>query len=136
ADQSIQIPETQAGSYYILAYADNASDAPASFTISASTVDFEILGISPQTAGNAGEVTISLRAANIPEGALPVLVAPDGTRYEALRVYRDSATSLFPTFNLAGAPLGSYDVRLEAGDAFTEIPDFLQVVTGQGANFV
>ena len=63
ADQQVEISSTQAGTYYILAYAEAAPDAPASFTLTAATLQFQILGLSNLTGGNGGKTSVVVRGA-------------------------------------------------------------------------
>ena len=134
-DQVVEIADTEAGAYYILVYAESAPDAPGDFELAAAILDFQILGISPVTAGNAGPVTMSLRVAELPADATPVLVSPDGTRYLPDAVYQDRPDVIYPTFNLSGAEIGRYDVRIEtSGSPFTELTDFVEVRAGLGGN--
>ncbi|MEE8452755.1 MAG: CARDB domain-containing protein [Thermoguttaceae bacterium] len=137
SDQVVEIADTQAGDYYILAYAASAPDAPADFTLTASVLGFEILGVSPVAIGNAGLTTMSIRGSEIPLDAVPVLVGPDGTRHLATSIYQETADHLYPTFDLTGADPGEYDVRLEStGGVFSVLTDIVNVSAGSGGDLV
>ena len=108
-----------------------ASAEASDFTITAQLVDFSIQGVSPSLLGNAGEVTMSVRGAKIPDDALLVLVSPSGARYEPVQNYQDADGIFFPTFDLRGAELGKYDVRVEVDPLSTQLLDAVEVIRGE-----
>ncbi len=134
ADQQIDVADTRGGTYYLLVYGELVPDAPADFTITAAVPEFSIEGLSPTYGGNTGNVTVAIRGFSLPDDAAPVLVAPDRTRITPSSVYRDSTDILYPTFDLTGAAIGAYDVRVQSpgSGTFTEIPDLFIVRQGQG----
>jgi hypothetical protein len=135
ADQQVRIPDTQAGTYYVLAYGAGVPDAPGTFSLTASLMDFSLAGLSPITGGNVGNVTVSIRGAQFSEDILPVLVAPSGARYFGGDLYWVDSGQFYATFNLAGAAVGAYDLRLERPDGvFAEAQDIFQVQAGTGAD--
>jgi len=134
ADQQAEIPNTQAGSYYILVYAESIPHWPAEFTITASLLDFEILGVSPIQAGNAGETTMSIRGANFPQDATVTLISPLGIGISPTKYLGQSDHLIYATFDLTGAQIGAYDVRVEGPVTSTSVPDIFQVSEGTGPN--
>ena len=53
ADQTVEIADAAAGTYYVLAYANTAPDSPSDFTLRAVLLDFQVLDVSPVQVGNA-----------------------------------------------------------------------------------
>jgi hypothetical protein len=111
ADQSITVPITQGGTYYIAAYGNSGLPAPASFTITARILPFGLTRISPASGGNVGEVTVRI------DGALfdpftGVQLVGHGRTNEAVWLRRIDQTRLHATFDLRGLPPGAYDVRV------------------------
>ena len=116
-----------------MAYSASLGVSPANFAITASVPTFQILGISPATAGNRGKTTMSIRGVDIPGDIHAVLVGPQGVRYEAAATYCDGLDTIYPTFDLTNAPAGAYDVRLELpGGMFTQVAAVFHVVEGVG----
>ncbi|MFA6133899.1 MAG: CARDB domain-containing protein [Phycisphaerae bacterium] len=134
ADQQVEIPSTQAGAYYILAYAAGAPDAPAEFTLTSAILDFQIRGISPGYGGNTGNVTVTVRGANFPDDVAVSLVSPAGLEVTPSKVYRGQQDVVYATFNLSGIPTGAYDIRAASAITSTVIPDIFIVSAGQGPN--
>ena len=132
ADQVVEISNTMAGNYYLLAYVGSAPDAPADFSLTASVVDFRILGVSPNHGGNAGPVTITVRGANLPPARRSSWwprMARDCCRQRCTTPRPSTST---PRSNLRGVPPGSYDVRVESTTLSTSIEDIFIVSARTG----
>ena len=133
ADQQIEIPNADPNeTYYVLAYAASAR-AGDTFTISAQTPTLAVGEVSPSTGGNVGNVTVGIQGTAIPAGVQPVLIAPDGTKYYGGSLYYVDPTQVYATFDLAGAAVGTYALRLIApdGSSVTSAAAF-QVAAGHG----
>ena len=133
ADQIVEIPNAFAGTYYVLAHADSAPDAPADYALTAYILDFQILGIAPNYGGNVGPVTVTIRGANYPEDAAVVLVSPTGTELSASKLVQPSNELIHATFDLTGVEIGQYDVRVDGPVLSTSIEDIFVVSAGIGA---
>ncbi len=59
--QQVVIPDTQAGTYYILVQGDTGSTGGKPFTLSTASLPLQVSGVSPMTAGNAGTTTLTIQ---------------------------------------------------------------------------
>ena len=104
------VAPTYSGTYYFAAYGRKVSGTGGDYRIVAQTVDRHLSAISPNTGGNAGEVTLKLSGlpfdgdmqVQLRSAALPTLAA------DAITVA--SSTALWAHFDLTGAATGVYDV--------------------------
>jgi len=133
--QTITIPATQGGTYYILAYADTLPSASENLTLTASIIPFAVTAVTPSTVGNAGPSTIEVQGALFDRGTTFDLVAPDGAIVLASATDVQDAATAYVTFDLAGATVGSYSVEATSADgSTTQLTGVLTVGHGQGAN--
>jgi len=135
ADPSVVIPETQAGTYYILAYGASVSGAPA-FTVSAATVPFSITEVATTTINNNANSTLRIRGAKFAEATVFALAAPDGTVYQAQNVFLQDSSEAYVTFGLLSAPVGLYDlVAVQLDGTYAMMNDAITVESdGPGAD--
>ncbi|WP_270934322.1 CARDB domain-containing protein [Falsiroseomonas oryzae] len=126
-DQELLIPETQAGTYYVLVYGDDLPGA-ASYSLLAESIPFSVRSVVPGQVGDDGSATIEIAGARFDANTVFQLVAGDGSVRTATNVLlRDSATA-FARFNLQGAPLGSHTVRAISASGPAELADAIEVV--------
>ncbi|MCX7045267.1 MAG: choice-of-anchor D domain-containing protein [Candidatus Sumerlaeota bacterium] len=130
ADQTLVVPGTTSGTYYVMIHADNISGA-ADYSISAQLIPFTMRNINPETAGNAGQITLEIQGARftptttfqfVPAGnPAPILdeirmgvkpVKYDGptTLIVASSVHYVNSALVYATFDLTGVDTGSYDL--------------------------
>lgn len=110
-DQSITVPITRAGTYYIAAYGNSGFSGPAPYEIIARILPFGMTRILPARAGNVGFATVRI------EGALfdpftRVQLIGHGHTNEPVWLKRVDQTILHATFDLRSLTPGVYDVRL------------------------
>jgi len=118
-DQSFIFGETQAGSYIVMVRGADVPDAPADFTLTASIMPFSVCGISPDNAGNAGWITISIDGARFTDDTTVALDNGGGTVIQGDPI-PINGMEMLAIFDLTGAPVGAYDVVLSdpaEGDA-------------------
>jgi uncharacterized alpha-E superfamily protein len=108
-DPVLVVPETRAGTYYVTVFGGSAEAA--AFTLSSEVIPFSILGVDARVVGNAGEATLRVEGARFGADTAFTLVAPGGIVATPERVVLENAGLAFVTFDLAGAPLGAYDLR-------------------------
>ncbi len=114
--QQVVIPDTKAGTYYVLVQGDTGSGAGAPFTLSAAVLPLEVTSVGPSQAGDSGVTTLTIQGAEFTGGTTVSLVPHGGgTAITATSVTFQSSTTLFVQFNLAGAAPGSYDVKVTSG---------------------
>ena len=84
ADQKITIPTTQAGTYYILAYADSVPGTTENYDLTAALVPFSIQTVTPGLVG-AGPVTLQVSGARFTSGTTFQLQLSGGAAIDATR---------------------------------------------------
>lgn len=108
--QRIVVPATQAGTYYLMVYANSTERLPTACSLVARCLDFGVSDVEPAAGGNVGEVTVRIDGALFDSKTRVELVGPDRTLRAAWTEYVDP-TRILATFDLRGAPPGSYDLR-------------------------
>ncbi len=109
--QQVVIPDTQAGTYYVLLQGDTGSTGGQPFTLTTASLPLQVTGVSPAQAGNSGTTTLTIQGAEFTAGATVSLVPHGGgSSIVASAVTFQGSTTLFAQFDLAGATAGSYDV--------------------------
>ena len=72
------IPDTQAGTYYILVQGDTGSGSGQPFTLSAQALPLQVTGVGPVQAGNGGTTTLTIQGAEFTSAATVSLVPHGG----------------------------------------------------------
>ncbi len=137
ADPEVFVPETQAGTYYILVYAVDVLSPPESYTILAEVRPFEISSVEPSS--GSGEVTLRIEGgcfeSEIQATTQFTLVAPDESEIVPEKVIGQNAGTAFATFNLDPETVaaGLYDIKAVNPDQTeTVLEDAFEVVSGTG----
>ncbi|MDB9444753.1 CARDB domain-containing protein [Anabaena sp. CS-542/02] len=130
ADPEIIIPIEATGTYYVLAYGDQAATSP-SYEIVAQDIPFSITGVNTNTIGNFGEATLQIRGAKFAEGTTFQLRGADGSLITAENVYLENSTLAYVTFDLFSDTVGLYDVQATETNGNTTLLE--DVVTVQDA---
>jgi RHS repeat-associated protein len=133
ADQQLLIPDTVANStYYVLIEGRLGEAAVSGLTLLATLPGLSITNVSPNTGGNTGSVTVRIEGSEFTPDAL-VEISQNFTTLAATAVDFRDPSLLFATFDLVGAALGDYDVRVNTGvDLQLAIGEF-HVVPGLAA---
>ena len=76
--QQVVIPDTQAGTYYILLQGDTGSGTGQPFTLSANTLPLLVTSASPAQAGSSGTTTLTIQGAEFTAGTTVSLVPHPG----------------------------------------------------------
>ena len=84
----------------------------------------------PFEAGNTGSVTVRVELSSDPSSPVAVLLGPAGQRIEADTVYDAGGQVLYPTFDLTGADVGTYELRIESPDGDITVTDVFEVIDG------
>lgn len=116
-DQRLVVPVTQAGTYYLLVYANSAGRTPQAYSIAARYLDFGISQVEPNAGGNVGQVTVRIRGALFDPDTRVELRNNDRSIPASWSQWVDPALIL-ATFDLRGVPPGPYGLY-----AVTERPD-------------
>jgi RHS repeat-associated protein len=129
-NQQVVVPTAQPGTYYVLAYAAYGSSASSPYTLTAQTASFGITGVSPNTGGNAGSVTVDISGTGLNGATQASLVSPGGTVLAAAATQLGDASQLYATFNLTGLAPGKYGVQLTQGGTTLNDKGAFTVITG------
>jgi hypothetical protein len=118
-DQEIVVPETQAGTYYVLAYGGNVPNV-ANYTLTAKELPFEIEKLSSKSGGNVGQITLEVTGAKFDR--LTQLQLRQGTNI-LTPIWQDyiDPTRIRVTFDLAGASVGNYDLRAYSSRSILDV---------------
>jgi RHS repeat-associated protein len=111
-DQELSLVTPATGTLYIGIHGESLGPTGTDFVLSAREADLEILEVSPNTVGNAGQVTIEIRGHDFDRDAQVHIVAPDDTTTIEADEWFQDGTTLFATFDMASASAiaGLYDV--------------------------
>ncbi|MFO0818661.1 MAG: RHS repeat-associated core domain-containing protein [Pirellulales bacterium] len=133
-NQEIVVPDSQPGTYYVLAYANTGSVASNSYSITASEEAFGIQKVSPDVVGNAGQVTLTIDGTRLTDDTRAFLIAPDQTVIPALDTFLSHSAHLTATFDMTGRAVGAYSLRLEQGQQAASSIDAVTVTQGVPGN--
>lgn len=120
-DQAIIVPNTRAGTYYVMAYNDVGFTTD--YAVTADVLGFEITDIATDSGSNRGHVTIKIEGAQLTTATAAALVDAAGTERAASAVLWKSATEVWATFDLRGLSTGAYDVKLGDGASVAVLED-------------
>ena len=129
SDQSLVIPSTKAGTYYIMAY--NAQGAASDYSITADTLHFEIDKLGVKAGSNKGQVTVRIDGAEFTTHTAAKLVGADGVEHAASQVLWKDGTEIWATFDLSGLATGAYDVKLQDSAKTAVLNDGFTVNSGE-----
>lgn len=125
-DQQIVVGNTQAGTYYLLAFGDETAD----FNVSADVLEFSLLEIGTSTGSNRGNVTLVLEGAKFTPNTGATLIAEDGTVLTTSNVIWKDSTELWATFDLQGTETGLYDVQVTDEAESAVLADSFTITNG------
>ena len=129
--QSILLPGTQAGTYYILVQGGTVLMSGQPFTLEAQSLPLEVLSVGTAAGANVGTTTLTVSGAMFTAGTTLKLV-PDagGTPIAASSVTEEDSSTLFASFNLTGAPAGIYNLEAVEGSQTATDDAAFTVTTG------
>ncbi len=125
---SAVIQETKPGTYYVMV--DESAGGQETYSLTASIVGFSITGITPDAGSNLGSVTLTISGAKFDANARVELVAPDGTVLDASKITWVNSGELWATFDLQGAAVGGYTVRIDDSGQTASLADGFAVTSG------
>ncbi len=131
ANQQFFVPSTQAGTYYVMVLARDAS-ASENVTLLAEALPFSILDISPNVVGQ-GRVTTRIEGAGFRDSTMAFLRIAQDSLLPALSIDLENSTELRAIWNLESLPVGVYDVVLRNSTTVeTEAPQAITVQPSEG----
>ncbi|MBE9147549.1 hypothetical protein IQ257_03270, partial [Coleofasciculus sp. LEGE 07092] len=128
-DQTLSLPDTAGGDYYIGVYGQSLNGATP-FSLTAENPAPALYSVTQSTVTAGGQTTLELVGDSLTATDTIKLVAPDGvTELTPVSVQYQDSTRTFATFNLAGVDLGAYSVVVEPGNgtAPLQLPDAVTV---------
>lgn len=133
ADQTVRIPGTQAGTYYILAYTGSVpGTGPSAFRINAQYLPLEIVSVDPNHCGNGDFIlTITIEGAGFEPNSTVVFHRAGETDIPATEVRWVNSGMISAKFNLAGAAAEIWNLILTNPDLQTTTSPFTVVEGGQ-----
>ncbi len=128
------IPETKAGDYYILIFAETIPDQEETFQIQFEYVERYILSMNPKQGGNNGTVTIDLKGANLQPGMSIKFIGPQNNILSPDEIYFKSTNHVFFQITASNGLPGEYDLHVTWPIDFTEevFPASYQMIQGIG----
>lgn len=134
ANQDIIVPFLDSGSYFLLAYGYNTAAQYQAITLRADIMEFEIRNVFDNKGGNSGMATIMLEGSKF-DSLMTVFLDSNGIIIPASSLYFENTTKSFVTFNLAGEPLGLYDVVAvkKSGDT-ARYEDGFRIIQGEASS--
>jgi len=132
ASPSLLIPSADAGTWYVLVYAE-AVAANSGFSLLANSTPVLVTAVSPAQYGANSVATLTLTGAGFTNPTSVALVAAGNTTtYPASSVTFDTFTQLTATFNLSGVPQGLYSVQVTSTTGATDTLPSAFTVTAAG----
>ena len=131
-DPSLRFPNTEAGTHYVMIYG-NHRDPADDYAITASLLGLDVTAVTPNVAGNVGDVTLGIEGQALPLLPNVCLVSDAGDRIYANRIYPGDSSHFYATFDLSGQTPGLYDVEVQGDDSFAFGADLLSIQAGVGA---
>ena len=114
-NQDIVITSVTPGDYYITTSKITSTVVTQTISLKAVKLPFAILNVQSNSGGNTGNVTVKISGSLFSNNMVATLTK-NSTIITASAVYFVNTTSVYATFNLAGKPLGIYDVSLTKPD--------------------
>ncbi|MDA3616640.1 CARDB domain-containing protein [Polluticaenibacter yanchengensis] len=143
-NQRVIITNVTNREYYIIVRCSSAQPAIQNIILMAEVMPFSILNVTNASGGNIGNVTVRIDG-TLFTNSMTATLTRNGTSITASAIHYTNSTGLYATFNLAGAPLGLYDVVLTkpdntqarlTGGFRVEVANNGGLITGSGPNKV
>ncbi|HEX3150377.1 MAG TPA: RHS repeat-associated core domain-containing protein [Gemmataceae bacterium] len=116
ATETVILPTTQGGNYYLHVRGLAGAGAGQSFTIQADTLDFAITSLVNARGSNQGTATLTVHGVGFtPNTKVTLFPSGGGTPRAPTTLLYVQSDTIYATFNLKGLVAGSYDVRVDDG---------------------
>ena len=136
SEQSITIPQTIPGTYYIMVVGEHAPTS-SNYTLLASQESLVVDSVSLTQFGEDRPFTVAVSGAGFDATTALTLIAGNGTRYTALSTTLNSSTSIRATF-AATVPAGVYKLEVKNGSGTAVVVENAARIINeneQGADF-
>ena len=129
--QSVLLPGTQAGAYFILVQGNSGLTTAQPFTLEAQSLPLEVLSVSTASGTNVGTTTLTVSGSMFTAGTtLKLIPQGGGPPIAASSVTQEDTSTLFASFNLTGAKAGTYDLQAIDGSQTATDHGAFTVTTG------
>jgi RHS repeat-associated protein len=128
--QQLQVPATQAGSYYILLAGETGAGSGTTYTISAQTPSFGITGASPNYGSNAGDATVVVNGTLLDNKTTVTLDKGNAVVAAAVQQWWVNSTTIWATFDLQGVAAGNYNIVATDGANSSTLANAFTVNSG------
>ena len=128
ADQSLLVPSTKAGTYYILVRNISLAESITDITLLVESVPLSITNVTPDSGGDSKFVTLVLEGAQFKDGAIVKLVRPNFAEIEPANYRVLDSTQIKAIFDFSEVPRGLYDVKVINPDGETVIVPYRYLV--------
>jgi hypothetical protein len=135
-NQSIVMTSVNDSLYYITVRNVN-STALQNITLKAVKLPFTILSVQNNNGGNTGNVTVKI-SGNLFNSSMVAKLKLGATTITASTIYFTNSTTVYATFNLAGRPLGIYDVELfkTTDSTYATLPNGFSIVAANNGGLI
>lgn len=113
--QTVELSNTQAGTYYVLLQGSSLAGAGTSYSLSTVDRSFGVAGFSPSQGANGGNVTLTISGVQFTPSTTVSLVAANGAATNPTQVYYQDSSTIYATFNLSALAAGAYKVSVADG---------------------
>ncbi len=135
--QSVLLPGTQAGTYFLLVQGGLGSAGGLPFTLSAQSLPLEVLSVDTTKGADVGTTTMTVHGSMFTAGTtLKLIPEGGGPSIAAASVMEEDSSTLFATFNLNGAATGAYNLQAVAGTQTATDAGAFTVTTGSPGQLV
>lgn len=128
-DVSALIPSATRQIYYVVVAANDRL-AGTDFVIGAEILDFSVTSVSPSQMNHDGPVTVEVRGGGFDDSTAFTLISPTASEFGASSVRVVDGSCAYVTFDLDGAAVGTYDLRVGQAAAEVLLEDSVEVVVG------
>ncbi len=128
ADQSVIIPTSEPGTYYVLVKGFSQPTTNTATRILAELLPFSITNVQTDRGGDSRYVTTNISGAQFHPNALVKLVRPGIAEYEPVNYQVIDSTEITAIFDLREAPHGLYDVKVINPDGSEAIVPYRYLV--------
>ncbi len=129
-DRKISLLSPQAGSWYVLVYGRDVAGTNADVTLEATRQPLGINAVVPSGGSNLGTVSGVLRGSGLTSDTVVTLRNASGTVVATARTTFIDRNTLNVQFDLAGVPVGVYDVHAQTPAGTTTLDDGFTVTQG------
>ncbi len=128
SDATALLSDTTSQVYYVTVLPRTLPIAGDAIEIGAESLAFRLDSVTPTLVSNTGTSTLTIDGGGLTDSLAFELVDPSGGVHAAQQMFLHDRSRAFVTFDLIGAPVGSYALQVGAA----ELPNAIEVFAGEG----